>query len=88
MLMQPKVAIVYALYVLLYVMLLWDNIESKVNLVYYWNVIIHICTSVWVVNICRYVSCHPSCQYCRYRLVWMVYLELVYLIWLQLYYLS
>ena len=49
--MRPKSAIVNTLDVFLYVMLLWDNIESKVNLVYDRNVIIHIGACLRIVNI-------------------------------------
>jgi len=66
----------------------WDDIEPKINLVYNWNVIIYICTSIWIVNIWCYVCCHPICQYCRYTLVRVIFLELVYLVSIYLHNIS
>ena len=51
MIMRTKRSIVYTLDVRLYLMLLRDNIEPKVYLVDYWNVIIDISACIWVVNI-------------------------------------
>ena len=49
--MNAKCSIVYALDIRLYLMLLRDNIEPKIYLVYDWNVIVDISACIWVVNI-------------------------------------
>ena len=51
MIMWTKCSIVYTLYVARDVMLARDNIEPKVYLVYYWDVIIDFSASLRVVNI-------------------------------------
>lgn len=82
--MRPKVSIVNTLYVWLYVMLLWNNIEAKVYLVYDRHIVIDISACLRVVYICCHVSSDPICQCCWNCLVWIVFLELVNLIWLYL----